>query len=330
MDSQLKMLKADGHKAPEGQKPRHRNFLSSAILVGALAGCAGGFIAVPYGISRLPENGDACPSVGPSFQVFQGQEIGFGTARRPLYVARVTRMDGSDVTLDFRTPLAPPAARESSVSYVVTLGGIRTDTDGLGRLANSSCTLVNGIRGTRSDGGTAGAPSAASDGGAAGSDAGAGGAAPVRPASRPQELDGTPFPRDVSAEFSRTLSERLGDAVSAAFGMLSGSSGSTGRAELSIERSDDTSFTLSVRNAQSVKLYRRVEVQWDVSVPQEATLRVPYRITSLRADGGRLSASVSLDCSRDMEVAGRGLDARSGPHPLCADPAQGIEPSRKK
>ena len=154
--------------------------------------------------------------------------------------------------------------------------------------------------------------------------------APVQPAERPQELDGSPFPRDVSAEFSRRLSERLGSAISAAFGMLSGSQTSTERADVSIERSDESSFTLSVRNSQSVKLYRRVDVQWDVSVPQSATLRVPYRITSLRAEGGRLTAVVALDCSRDMEAAGSGLDARSGPHPLCADPLQSIEPSRKK
>ncbi len=307
----------------------HKRFWKYALLAGAIAGCAGGYTAVSYQIARLPENGDACPSLGPSFQVFRGQEIGFGQGRRPVYLARVTNMDGNDVTLDFRTPLSAPVSRESSVSYVVTLGGFRTDTEGMGRLANSACRLMNDVRGSQADGGTAGAPASVNDGGAAGSDGGAGGAAPVRPVSRPQELDGTPFPRDVSAEFSRMLSERLGNAVSAAFGMLSGSS-STERAELSIDRSDDSSFTLAVRNAQSVKLYRRVEVQWDVSVPQQATLRVPYRITSLRAEGGRLTASVSLDCSRDMEVAGRGLDVRSGPHPLCSDPAQSIEPSRKK
>lgn len=328
METQLKHSKA----APEHEQGAsgRRRFWRGALLAGALAGCAGGFTAVSYQTARLPDNGDGCPSVGPSFQVFRGQEIGFGTGRRPLYVARVTNMEGSDVTLDLRTPLALPASRGSAVAYVVTIGGIRTDTDGLGRLANSACRLMNGPS-SQADGGVAGAP-AVNDGGAAGSDGGAGGAVPVSvTASRPQELDGTPFPRDVSAEFSRMISERLGSAVSAAFGLVSGNAqGGQERAELAIDRSDDSSFTLSVRNAQSVKLYRRVEVQWDVSVPQEATLRMPYRITSMRIEGGRVTASVALDCSRDMEAVGRGLDVRSGPHPMCADPALDIQPSQKK
>src|SRR5512143_2722788 len=199
-----------------------KRFLRYSLLAGALAGCAGGFTAVSYQTARLPENGDACPSLGPSFQAFQGQEVGFGQGRRPLYLARVTSMEGSDLTLDLRVPLSPPASRESAVSYVVTIGGIRTDTDGLGRLANSACRLMNDVRGSPADGGTAGAPATVNDGGAAGSDGGAGGATPVRQASRPQELDGTPFPRDVSAEFSRAISERLGNAVSGAFGLVSG------------------------------------------------------------------------------------------------------------
>lgn len=281
-------------------------FWKQALLAGAIAGCGGGgFIAVSHETARLPDNGDACPTLGPTFQVFQGQEVGFGTGRRPLYVARVRSLEGSSLTADVRVPLQAPSTRISSVSYVVTLSGIRTDTGGLGRLANSECRVITSIRDP---------PSVARvevpDGGSP---------SPPPPPPHPQELEAQRFPADSSAEFSRRLAEGLGSAIGSAFAMIDGSRSPAGRADITLGRSENDGFIVS-SGGRTVKLMRRAEVQWDVGVPQEASLRIPYLIRGLTIENGRVSADIAVDCDRDMEASGSGLDVRSGPHPSCRGP----------
>ncbi len=137
------------HKTDMGACGRARNYFKYALLAGAIAGCAGGYRAVQYEIARLPDNGDNCPALGDAFQVFQGQETGFGFGSRPLYLLRVTAMDGSDVTMEARMPLAAPTPADSQVSWTVTFAGLSTNVEGMARTADSTCRLVSRSRPSR-------------------------------------------------------------------------------------------------------------------------------------------------------------------------------------
>ncbi len=327
------------HKDEQRSSGHLRNYFKYALLAGAMAGC--GYTAIRYEIARLPNNGDSCPSLGNAIQVYQGQEVGFGPGRRPLYLARMNSLDGTDITMEMRMPLAPATA--SGVSWVVTFGGLRTDVEGIARTANTMCGLAGVRRGAAlpRDGGSAGAenqPDAAVQADA--ESAGAGGeggspaialleamaqrmrsdAGPPPPVEleRPPELDshGGAFPPDSSADFARTLRENLGRAISSLQSLMAGREPSGGDSAFTVTASDERTFTLSA-GGQTIRLSRRAEMQWDVSTPTAATLRIPYRITRMSTQGGALSVEVAVDCSRDMEAAGDGLGVRRGPHPAC-------------
>ncbi len=340
------------------EKPKEKRIVKSpfykyALLAGAIAGC--GYAGVRFEVVRMPDQGQNCPSVGAAIQGFEGQEVGFGPGRRPLYLFRITSMDGTDITMDARMPLAQPTSSDSQVSWLVTFGGVRTNVDGLARTADSACRIVGNVTRARplADAGTAVAEPSASAGQAdAGTDqtdarvepgvlaleaeAGAGGAGPQpadsilqrmtasaradpgavqREFTIPSELDshGAAFPPDSSAEFARRIRETLARTLGSLDSLMGGSGSAP---SISIERSDQRGFTIHAGD-RTLVLKRRLEVQWDVSSPQSATLRIPYTISSMTVENGNVNVTVAVDCSRDMEAVGTGLGVRNGPHPRC-------------
>jgi hypothetical protein len=131
----------------------------------------------------------------------------------------------------------------------------------------------------------------------------------------PQEY---PFPPQ---EIAHALSRGLGGAVHSLFSMQR-TGGSRGSAAFRVSSSDRNGFVLLVQGGdfggESVRLSRRVEVVAESeSRAEPAALSIPYRIVTLTAQNGTASATLEIDCSRDVQSFSNDGTITAFTHPSC-------------
>ncbi|MEW6722925.1 MAG: hypothetical protein AB1324_06710 [Candidatus Micrarchaeota archaeon] len=301
---------------------KFRKLAAGCVLAaGVISGCGSSQVRdfswreQPYVEVDMTGIRDRCPTLPASLQLYRGQEIGFGLTPKVTHMMAFSDADTNDAVADAVLPI--PSGREGSmrVSVLVRFNGVPLDIPELTVFADSMCRAVESSRNDFDERRERPVENGADTGPTAAAALDALSAAPPDEPARRREL---PFPPE---DVASALSRGLGAAVHSLFSMQR-SGGGRGDASLSLVSSDRNIFTLRVQggdfSGESVRLSRRVEVVAESETRGEpAALSIPYRIVTLTAQNGTVSASVEIDCSREVQSYSSEGAIQSFQHPSC-------------